>query len=166
MPSCGRRSSEDGSGRVARVRYQGGDMASAVRHVGITVVLACLALTGCATTRQHTDLILRSDLPTSDVRGGTALARRRAVQAGEERRVTAALPCPSDDAASLARCRERADRMKVAPITSRLGTPPLPAEIARRAAPSGTADPAARERARAAYADALRGRYRSYATYV
>jgi len=141
-------------------------MASAARHIGITVVLVCLALTGCATTRQHTDLILRGDLPTSDMRGRTALARRRAVQASEERRVTAALPCPSDDAASLAHCRERAEQMEVAPIALRLGTPPRPANIAGREAPSGIDDPAARERARAAYADAVRERYRTYATYV
>jgi hypothetical protein len=141
-------------------------MASAARHIGITVVLACLALTGCATTRQHTDLILKGDLPTSDMRGRTALARRRAVQASDERPVTAALPCPSGDAASLTRCRERADQMKVAPIALRLGKPPRPADIARREAPSGIDDPAARERARAAYADAVRERYRTYATYV
>ena len=53
-------------------------MASAARHIGIPIVLACLALSGCATTRQHTDLILRGDLPTSDMRGRTAVASRLA----------------------------------------------------------------------------------------
>src|SRR5262245_37852186 len=141
-------------------------MAGANRSIGIIIALACLVLTGCAATRQHTDLTLRGDLPTRDMRGRTSVAARRAVQTSQARNVTAALPCASDDVESVAACRERVNRLTLEPITSLLGKPPRPADIARREAPAGIDTPAGRERVRAAYADAVRERYRSYAIYV
>src|SRR5262249_60229653 len=57
-------------------------------------------------------------------------------------------------------------RISTEPIMARLGRPPEPAEIARRVAPSGPANPWVRDNARRAYEEAVRSRYRSYAEYL
>src|SRR5262245_11071355 len=109
-------------------------MASLRASGGWGLRLAGLLVAGCSATRQHTDLTLQGDRPTTDVQGRTAAPRRRAVQESQERRVTVMLPCDSENVESIDACRSRLQRMKLAPIASELGKPPRPAEVARKTA--------------------------------
>jgi hypothetical protein len=57
-------------------------------------------------------------------------------------------------------------RISVAPIMTKLGRPPDPAEIARRLAPAGPTNYRVRDVVRRAYEEAVQSRYRSYAKYL
>ena len=161
-------------------------MSSVVSRTRGVVAAACL-LSACSVTRQRVDLEVRGDVPPARAaqstfdRQLTAAFRcpndgrgdygpQACFELGErhDREIVggplgvAASVLPGVECADL--CTQR--RISITPITTKLGRPPDPAEIARRVAPSGPTNPQVRDVARRAYEEAVRSRYRSYAAYV
>src|SRR5262245_3864492 len=131
------------------------------RRVALSVA-ASLLLAGCSvTTHQPVQLTLRGDgLPQNAQGRRMAAAQRGAL----ERRVTASVDCERQEPCNAPADECQSQCVTIAPIASRLGPPPRPGDFARR---SGTTRSAgSRDDARAAYADAVRERYRSYGVYI
>jgi len=157
------------------------------RAPGMLLLAGCLV--ACSVTRQRVDLSVRGDVPAGARKADSSAYARRitaafrcpsdgrgdygpqyCAQLGErpDREIVggplgvAASVLPGVECADL--CTQR--RISIEPIMARLGRPPDPAEIARRMAPSGPANPRVRDNVRRAYEEAVRSRYRSYAQYL
>src|SRR5262245_29657861 len=131
------------------------------RRVALSVA-ASLLLAGCSvTTHQPVQLTLRGDgLPQNAQGRRMAAAQRGAL----ERRVTASVDCERQEPCNAPPDECQSQCVTIAPIASRLGPPPRPGDFARRIGTTRSAG--SRDDARAAYADAVRERYRSYGVYI
>jgi len=124
-------------------------------------LMASLLLAGCSVTHQPVQLTLRGDgLPQNAQGRRMAAAQRGAL----ERHVTAAGACEHQEPCNAPPDQCQSQCVTIAPIASRLGPPPRPDDFARRIGTTRSAG--SRDDARAAYADAVRERYRSYGVYI
>jgi hypothetical protein len=124
-------------------------------------VVACLVLAGCSVAHQPVQLTLRGDgLPQNAQGRRMAAAQRGAL----ERHVAAAVDCEHEEPCNAPPDQCKSQCVTIAPIASRLGPPPRPGDFARRIGTTRSAG--SRDDARAAYADAVRERYRSYGVYI
>ena len=137
-------------------------MPTARQARGVALSLAAsLLLAGCSVTHRPVQLTLRGDPLPQDAQGRRVVAAQRGAL---ERQVTAAVDCEHQEPCSAPpdQCKSRC--VTIEPIASRLGPPPRPGNFAGRIGTTRSAG--SREDARAAYADAVRERYRSYGVYI
>src|SRR5262245_56698146 len=130
------------------------------RRVALSV-MASLLLAGCSVTRQPVQLTLRGDGLPQNAPGRRMVAAQRGAL---ERHVTAAVDCEHQEPCNTPPDQCQSQCVTIAPIACRLGPPPRPGDFARRIGTTRCAG--SRDDARAAYADAVRERYRSYGVYI
>ena len=123
--------------------------------------MASLLLAGCSVTHHPVQLTLRGDGLPQNAQGRRMTAAQRGAL---ERHVTAAIDCEHREPCNAPPDQCQSQCVTIASITNHLGPPPRPGDFARRI--GATPSAGSRNDARAAYADAVRQRYRSYGVYI